>query len=157
MKAYNELITRILDAQNLEKFEWSVGAMLDDGPRSIVAVQGPSPSGKTTLLMIVRKILARVSEQDFELFPRVAFTHPGTIHLRGPRDPDVYTFMELNTDGYPEEDAIIIQMTGRTLPVNKHYVLMNQIDNEVPEIVDTCINRFRDLGTSRYITFEEND
>lgn len=153
-RAYNELVNILLAREDRVKFEWAIGAMLSDGPRNIVVVRGPAGSGKTTLMTIVRKVLLSPFTGHFA--PRVDFLNEDNFVEV---DPDAFTFAEINHISGLELDAIVIETTGNRVPVNKHYVLMREIDSELIDIANSCISLYREMGDGDdcYSTFEENN
>uniref|UniRef100_A0AAU7GZ14 DNA polymerase n=1 Tax=Streptomyces phage Scarif TaxID=3158858 RepID=A0AAU7GZ14_9CAUD len=132
-KAYNELTSLLLSSEDLAKFEWAIGAMLSGGPRHILLVHGAPGSGKSTLLEIVRKIL--LSDFRGHFAPRVSFQHDGYFEV----DDDTFVYAATPAP-IVVEGAIDIFTTGDRVPVNKHYVLMNQIDVEALDVGEHCIN-----------------
>lgn len=153
-RAYREIANLLLSPRDQEKFEWSVGCMLDNGPCHVVVLLGDAGTGKTTLMTIARKIL--LSPFTGAVAPRAAFIT--WVPPRVPRlEEDTFYFVESNTTGSITEDAIVIKTTGDRVPVNKHYVLTREIDNELVDIADRCIALYRELGEDYYHTFEENN
>lgn len=145
-KAYNELVGLLLSEDDRTRFEWAIGAVLNGGPPNILIVHGASGSGKSTLLNIVRKVMMAPVPVDYA--PRVAFQHEGYSEA----DQDTYVFAaESNPDNGFEPGAIHIFTTGDRVSVNKHYVLMRQIDTELVEISEHCINVYR------HNNFQENN
>lgn len=155
-KAYREMMTLLLSPRDEEKFEWLLGYMLDNpdsGPFHRVVFLGEAGSGKTTLTQIARKVLFSPFAGHFA--PRVAF-----LEWSQPVDhveDDRFLFVESLTDEAVTDDSIVIQTTGDRVPVNKHYVLMHEIDGEVEDIADRCIALYRELGDDYYQTFQENN
>lgn len=151
VKAYNELVWRLLTAEDRYKFEWAIGAVLTGGPANDVVFYGHGMTGKTTLMTIVRKILIRSA--GF-VAPRVVF-HESFVGRHIPvHDSDVFSFVEINSP-LDTGNALVIEPTGIRIPVNKYYVLMTQIESELDAIAEICINRYRSLGEDHYRT-EEN-
>jgi predicted ATP-binding protein involved in virulence len=155
-KAYREMMALLLSPRDEEKFEWLIGCMLDNpdnGPFHRVVLAGEPGSGKTTLTQIARKVLFSPFAGHFA--PRVGFISEDT------RDPNIddqmFLFVEAITDSIADESMIVIQTTGDRVPVNKHYVLMHEIDGEVEDIADRCIALYRELGDDYYQTFQENN
>lgn len=152
LRAYHELVCTLLDEEEQDKFEWIIGAMLSGGSGRVVVFRGARGSGKSTLLNIIRKTL--LSPFTGNTIPRVVFHYEENL---GGVDPDAFTFVEtLNVTG-SELSAVVIETTGERLPVNRHYVLMNEIDNELVAISKACIARYRALGDDYFNTFEENN
>lgn len=146
-KAYNELIDLLLSEEDREKFEWSIGAVLADGPPNVVVVMGPTGTGKSSLLKVIRKTV--LSPDNGGITPRVAFLHSMT-ELTYFHDA-TYTFVEVNASpGDTVSNVVSIETTGNLVPVNKHYVLMRQIDSELPMIADRCYNIYTSLGENYY-------
>lgn len=142
-KAYHELMTRILDEENYEKFEWSVGAMLTGATSRPVVIVGPSGSGKTTLTSIIRSILTKYVS-DFS--PRVTF-----VHWNEPMNSateDTYVFVESLHETDPT--CLTIHTTGDRIPVNAYHVLMRQIETELDIVADLCITTYQTLGYAHY-------
>lgn len=145
-KAYNELVGVLLSEEDRLKFEWAVGAVLNGGPPNIVIIHGHSMTGKSTLLNIVRKVMMAPVPVDYA--PRVAFQHNGYSEA----DQDTYVFAaENNPDNGLEPGAIHIFTTGDRVPVNKHFVLMDEINSELIEISEHCIDVYRNNN------FQENN
>jgi len=145
-KAYNELVGLLLSEDDRVKFEWAIGAVLNGGPPNIVIVHGHARTGKSTLLNIVRKVMMAPVKVDYA--PRVSFQHDGYFEV----DQDTYVFAaENNPDNGFIDGAIHIFTTGDRVPVNKHYVLMRQIDAELVEISEHCIDVYRNND------FQENN
>lgn len=138
MRAYNELVSRILHDEDRAKFEWSVGAMLTGAiPRDTV-IEGPARSGKTTLTSIVRSILTQY-RSDFS--PRVSFIES----IDGAFDDtfianDTYIFVECLRASSVREGSLIVRTTGDSIPVNTYHVLMEQIRDDLYSIADHCIH-----------------
>lgn len=154
VKAYNEMVGLLLSRADRQKLEWSIGAMLDDGPRNTVVLYGERGTGKTTLVTIIRKVLLSPSDSSF--VPRVVFVSWDSDET--PRvDSDTFIFVESLTGDIPGEDLIVIETTGDRVPVNKHYVLMREIDSELGDIAEHCIDLFRELGDDYYNTFQESN
>lgn len=156
-KAYREMLTLLLEPRDEEKFEWLIGCMLDNpdnGPFHRVVLLGEPGTGKTTLTKIARKVLFSPFAGHFA--PRVAFLVWGTDE-DSENSSDRFVFMESNTPDAVYEDSIVIETTGDRVPVNKHYVLMHEIDGEVEDIADRCIALYRELGDNYYETFQENN
>lgn len=137
-KAYDEIINRLLYPEDRYKFEWVIGALLDGGPARVVCIWGPSSSGKTTLIKIIKRIL--VLPDDEQIGRRVAFQGPRLFEV----GIDTFVFGESLT---PVEDhpriAVNIRTTGDHLPADKFHVLMNQINSELDTIADQCVQTFR--------------
>jgi hypothetical protein len=72
-------------------------------------------------------------------------------------DPDIFTFVETNVHTGIESDAIAITTTGERVPVNKHHVLMQEVDAELVDVANHCISLYRELGEDFYNTFQENN
>jgi ATPase subunit of ABC transporter with duplicated ATPase domains len=119
--------------------------MLDNGPCQLVVLRGAGGTGKTTLMTIVRKVLLSPFTGNYA--PRVAFLHENNY---SDVDQEVFTFVEMNDYSDLERDALVIRTTGDRVPVNKHYVLMREIDSELVAIADNCISLFRELGEDYY-------
>ena len=151
-RAYNELVDTILFREDREKFEWAVGCMLDNGPCHVVTLLGGPMTGKTTLTTIARKIL--LSPFTGNVAPRVAFLERG--RPRGFND-DTFIFDEVLSPDEIIDGSLVIQTTGNRVPVNKHYVLMAEIDSELIVIADNCIALFRELGENYYNETQENN
>lgn len=132
-KAYNELVGLLLTEEDRAKFEWAIGSILCDGSPTTVIIYGDPASGKSTLLNIARKVF--LSDFSSEFSPRVAFQHDGYVKV----DQDVFVFAA-SLHSISVEGAIYIRTTGDRVPVNKHYVLMNQIDSEAVIISEHCID-----------------
>lgn len=161
-RAYNELVSLLLGPEDQQKFEWAVGAMLSDGPRNVVVFQGHAGTGKSTLMAIVRKLgMTGTGLTDFA--PRMAFTNwsDGDLArsigaIRPDFDDDTYVFVEANTE-VPSGNKIIIHTTGDRVPVNKHYVLMQEIDKELLTIARGCSDMYFAIGEDYDITNLENN
>jgi hypothetical protein len=152
-KAYNEMISLLLSREDQEKFEWSIGCMLDNGPCHVVVLRGSRGTGKTTLMTIIRKVL--LSPFTGGIAPRVAFLSWDMYEL--PHiDSATFVFVEANTDDAITSESLVIETTGDRVPVNKHYVLMREIDSELVDIADNCIALFRELGEDYYTSQENN-
>lgn len=139
-KAYNELVGLLLTEEDRAKFEWVIGAMLCDAPPSTLIVHGDPGSGKSTLLHIARKIL--LADVRSDLTTRVSFQHEGYLGT-DPLHPDTFVFAATlqQRDINDEDDgAVHISTTGERVSVNKHYVLMMQIDVEALAVSEHCIN-----------------
>jgi hypothetical protein len=147
-RAYDELVKTILSPEDREKFEWAIGCMLDNGPCHVVTLLGDAATGKTTLTNIVRKVL--LSPFTGNVAPRVAFLEAGRAWK--PRDiaSDSFLFYETNRPNDIIEGSLVIWTTGHRVPVNKHFVLMDEIDAELTVIADNCIALFRELGETYY-------
>lgn len=158
-KAYNELVGVLLSENDREKFEWVIGAMLDRGPSQILMISGPPGSGKTTLTSIVQKLLNVAMDNNF--MPNVRFLRD----LDFVRDPALDPYVNNNSFAFVEVlnfydgdvGTINIETTGDRVPVNKHYVLVNQIDAERAIIADACVGVYRTLGGEYFNTYEENN
>jgi molybdopterin-guanine dinucleotide biosynthesis protein len=148
-RAYNELVGFLLSEEDREKFEWAVGCMLDNGPCHVVVIRGAGGTGKTTLTTIARKILLSPFTGNFA--PRVAFL-TWAAHDIPHVDSDTFVFVEANEWDAVSDDSIVLKTTGARVPVNKHYVLMHEIDTELVDIADHCIALYRDLGDGYYQT-----
>lgn len=142
-KAYNELVGVLLTEEDRAKFEWAIGAMLSEGPPNILVVHGRPGTGKSTLLNIVRKILL---SDVRAVAARTHFQHDGYSAV----DPDSFVFAASIELVAPRE-AINISTTGDRVPVNKHYVLMQQIDGEAFDLSEHCIDVYRNNN------FQENN
>lgn len=161
-KAYNELVTTILSEEDQQKFEWAIGAMLSGGTPNTVVIRGDTATGKTTLTTIVRKMLVSPStgnysrKVDFQYgnSRRVEFQYGDTSFENS---PDTFIFVEMNDYSGVELDALVISTTGDRVPVNKHYVLTQQIDSELIYIAEHCIDVYRHFGDDYYSTFQENN
>lgn len=155
-KAYREMMTLLLSPQDEERFEWLLGYMLDNpdnGPFLTMVIAGGAGTGKTTLTQIARKVV--FSPFAGNIAPRVGFI---TEDARDPSiDDQMFLFVESYTGDVADEDMILIRTTGDRVPVNKHYVLMHEIDGEVEDIADRCIALYRELGDDYYQTFQENN
>jgi len=150
-KAYNEMVDLLLTPEDREKFEWAIGAMLAEGPPNSVVVRGGKQTGKTTLMLIVRKIIQAVMGP---YIPRVALVHDG--YVRSFSD-DTYVFVEQNEGFTVDEPHILIQTTGDSVPVHKHYVLMETINSEVDDIAEQCIAQYNQLGEDYFEEVQENN
>ncbi|AVD99482.1 AAA-ATPase [Streptomyces phage Bing] len=145
-KAYNELVSLLLTEDDRVKFEWAIGAVFNGGPPNIVIIHGGAGSGKSTLLNIVRKVLMAPTRVNYA--PRVVFQHDGYFET----DQDTYVFAANNNpDNGFEPGAIHIFTTGDRVPVNKHYVLMEQINSEIAPVAEHCIDVYRNND------FQENN
>lgn len=153
-RAYNEMVGLLLEREDRQKFEWAIGAMLEDGPRNIVVLLGAPRTGKTTLTKIVRKVL--LSPEAGAFAPRVAFLS-WDLHELPQVDDDMFVFVEALIGDALTKDSLIIKTTGDRVPVNKHYVLMREIDSELGDIAEHCIELYRELGYDYYNMFQEND
>lgn len=151
IKAYNEMVELLLSSGDREKFEWVIGALLSDASPNITVVRGGPQSGKTTLMMIVRKI-TQSATADF--IPRVVMAHDGYI-----RDlpEDAFVFVEQNDIQPIDGPHVIIHTTGDSVPVNKHYVLMETINSEVDAIAEHCIQLYQNLGDNYFEEIRENN
>ncbi|QPX71425.1 hypothetical protein SscP1EGY_27 [Streptomyces phage SscP1EGY] len=149
-KAYNELVGVLLSEEDRLKFEWAIGAMLSEGPNNVLIVHGDPMTGKSTLLNIVRKILL---SDVRAVAARTHFQHNGYERVDRFHLPNPYVFAaELSEyDPSVEDGAIHISTTGDCVSVNKHYVLMNQIDVEALDVAEHCINVYRNNN------FQENN
>lgn len=152
MRAYNGLVGFLLTDEDRQKFEWSIGCMLDGGPCKTVVILGRTGSGKSTLMNLVRKILLSPFVGSFG--PQVEFLNAAD---RAKINPDIFTFMEANAHTGAEPDAIVIYTTGNRVPVNKHWVLMQEVDSELVDVANHCITLYRELGEGFYNTFQENN
>jgi hypothetical protein len=52
---------------------------------------------------------------------------------------------------------VIIHTTGDSVPVNKHYVLMETINSEVDAIAEHCIQLYQNLGDNYFEEIRENN
>jgi Ni2+-binding GTPase involved in maturation of urease and hydrogenase len=152
MKAYSELVSRILNAEDQEKYEWAIGAMLTGSVPRAVQIVGPAGSGKTTLTSIIRSLLTRF-EGDFS--PRVAFL--SWDRLIPQLTEDTYVFIELLDTDMVQNDSLAICTHGGDIPVNKYHVLMNLVEDELSDIANFCINLYRHLGIYHYDNLQENN
>ncbi|QAY17175.1 hypothetical protein SEA_MADAMATO_57 [Streptomyces phage Madamato] len=136
-KAYNELVGRLLPHEDRVRLESVIGAMLTGGPPETVIICGPVRSGKTTLMKIVKRLVTLTVVGSGA--PRVLFQHDGfkLVELAHP----TFVFAETNQPEAPQ-GAIFLQTTGDRLPVNKYYVLMQQIDAELDDIAEHCIQTY---------------
>lgn len=146
-RAYNELVGFLLTQEDRQKFEWSIGAMLSDAPPFTVVLFGDARTGKTTLTTIVRKIL--LSPFSGNTIPRAAFAE----NIDDSVGPHKYLYVEANYRFHLPE-SLRIELTGNRVPVNKHHVLMQEIDLELPTIIENCVEIYHSLR--EYFTFEEN-
>lgn len=151
-KAYNELVGLLLSEDDRVKFEWAIGSALVDGPRTVVLIHGDTASGKSTLLNIVRKLVMIPLNGGYA--PRVIIKHE-VVERELERDirlePQTYIFAATNQPVYIAEGVEAIHTTGDKVSVNKHYVLMNQIDDEAVAIAQHCIDVYRNNN------FQENN
>lgn len=152
-RAYNELLSLLLSPMDQQAFEWAVGSMLNDGPPVFVVFRGDAATGKTTLTNIVRKLIAQPLGN---ISPRVAFL-PDNQMYETRVDDDMFVFAEVNDMRPLSDDMIVIHTTGNRVPVNKHHVLMDEIDNELPEIARGCSAVYSSLGENYNITNLENN
>ena len=150
MRAYNELVSRILHDEDREKFEYSVGAMLVDGAPMTTVIQGPPRSGKTTLTTIVRRILSQF-RSDFS--PRIAFLGEGIPMILIEDDTHIF-YESVYASGF--ENVIIVRTSGGSIPVNTYHVLMRQINDELGAIAATCIHVFQERGPFYFQEIKEN-
>lgn len=153
-RAYNELVGILLRPEDQQRFEWIVGAMLNDGPKNIVAFRGEAGTGKTTLLNIVRKIAMTTVVDNFA--PRVAFVN-WDHRYELPSFENEFVFTECYGSRPIRDGVIVIETTGDRVPVNKHHVLTQEIDNELPEIARGCSAVYNSLGENYDITNLENN
>lgn len=141
-KAYNELVGVLLDEENRKKFEWAIGCLLTGGPRRIVVLRGPSMTGKTTLINIVRKMVSLPLQGGFA--PQAYFMDVDYFRKSGFKmdeiDTNAFVFVESNRPYDESDNTLIIDPTGERLPVNKHYVLTNAVDDELFDIAEHCID-----------------
>lgn len=131
-KAYNEMVGLLLTEEDRAKFEWAIGAMLSEGPPNILVIHGGPATGKSTLLNIVRKILL---SDVRAVAARTYIQHDNYSEV----GPDAFVFSQSNELVAPK-GAINISTTGDRMSVNKHYVLMHQIDVEALDVAEHCIN-----------------
>lgn len=131
-KAYNELVGLLLTEEDRAKFEWAIGAMLAEGPPNVLVIHGGPATGKSTLLNIVRKVLL---SDVRAVAARTHIQHDNYSEV----GPDAFVFSASNEMVAPR-GAINISTTGVRVSVNKHYVLMNQIDVEALDVAEHCIN-----------------
>lgn len=131
-KAYNELVGLLLTEEDRARFEWAIGAMLSEGSPNILVVHGGPATGKSTLLNIVRKILL---SDVRAVAARTHIQHDGYSEV----NPDAFVFAATNRPT-SIEGAIDICTTGDRVSVNKHHVLMQQIDVEALDVAKHCIN-----------------
>lgn len=153
-RAYNELLSLLLKPEDQQKFEWAVGAMLNDGPRNIVVFWGEAGTGKTTLMNITRKI-AMTTVVD-NVAPRVAFVN-WDHGYELPSFEDEFVFTECYGSRSIRDGVIVIHTTGDSIPVNKYHVLVQEIDNELPEIARGCSAVYNSLGENYDITNLESN
>lgn len=153
-RAYNEMVGLLLTRADRQKFEWAIGAMLDDGPRNIVVLRGAAGTGKTTLMTIIRKVLLSPFAGNFA--PRVTFL-TWDSHEIPHVDSDMFVFVEALIGDALTDDSLIIETTGERVPVNKHYVLMREIDSELGDIADHCVELYRELGEGYYNEVQESN
>ncbi|HEY3434149.1 MAG TPA: hypothetical protein VGK41_00710 [Solirubrobacterales bacterium] len=138
-KAYNELVDRLLSHEDRTQLESVIGSMLSGGSAKTVIICGPGGSGKTTLMKIIKRLVTLTTVGVGS--PRVLFQHDGftLVELAAPTFVFVETQEPLSMEG-----AIFVQTTGDRLPVNKYYVLMQQIDSELDEIAEHCIKTYQE-------------
>jgi len=149
LRAYNELVDRLLPPEDRIKFETVIGSMLSGGPPKHVLFYGPEGSGKTTLMRIIKRLLTMSAVGDGTA--RVAFRRSGSRHVN--EEMVFNSFVFADTNRFPEElppGDILLQTTGERLPVNKYYVLMELIDYELDAIAEHCIRTYENtLGNNR--------
>lgn len=150
-RAYNELVSLLIRPEDQEKFEWVIGAILSGSSGHIVVLRGDARTGKTTLTQIARKALSVPVAGNS--FPNVAFFE-GDVDVN--IDPGQNAFVEVNDLSHLELDALVIETTGDRVPVNKHYVLMQKIDDEIVDIAEGCIIAYNSRNEG-YFTFQENN
>jgi hypothetical protein len=149
-KAYNELVGLLLTEEDRAKFEWAIGAMLSEGPPNIVVIHGGPATGKSTLLNIVRKVLL---SDVRAVAARTHIQHDGYSETNS----DAFVFSASNELVAPR-GAINISTTGDRVSVNKHYVLMRQIDVEALDVAEHCIDVYHNTpNTISFINPQEND
>jgi ABC-type uncharacterized transport system ATPase subunit len=154
-KAYRELTSALLSVEERQTFEWAIGAVLSGAPPEVVTILGYTGSGKSTLVKIVKKILGFAFVQGIVgVTPNVDFLDwDSAIPHVG---ENAFVFVETNAGDTIEPNSIVIQTTGDRIPANKYYVLMTQIDTELPEIAEACIERYRSMGDGYYNTQENH-
>jgi len=142
-KAYNELVSLLLSEEDRATFERAIGSALVEGPRTVLLIHGDTASGKSTLLNIVRKLVMIPLNGGYA--PRVIIKHE-VVERELERDirlePQTYIFAATNQPVYIAEGVDLISTTGDRVSVNKHYVLMNQIDDEAVAVAQHCVNVF---------------
>jgi hypothetical protein len=140
-KAYNELVGLLLTEDDRAKFEWAIGSALVEGPRAVVLIHGATASGKSTLLNIVRKLVMIPLNGGYA--PRVIIKHE-VVERELERDirlePQTFIFAATNQPVYIPEGVHVITTTGDRVSVNKHHVLMDQINDEAIVIAQHCID-----------------
>jgi predicted ATPase len=149
-RAYNELVDVLLSDEDRVKFEWAIGSMLDRGRRNVVIICGPPASGKSTLLNIVKKVLFAVPTSEIDY--RVAIQHDGYKEVD--HDTSVFAASLVFED---VENSITICTTGNRVPVNKHYVLMREINSELMVIANDCVYQYRSLGDDYFGEIRESN
>jgi len=136
-KGYNELVHRLLAPEDREKFETIVGSMLSGGTARVVVICGPERSGKTTLTKLVHKLAIFSIVETGRRVPQVVFQKSGY----SPVESDSFVFVETK-DFVAPHGAIFICTTGDRLPLTKYYALMHQIDLELDDIAEYCIQTY---------------
>lgn len=139
-KAYNELVGRLLSPREREKFEWVVGALLDDGPAQVVIFRGLPGSGKSTLITIVKRLM--LLSHDEQIGHRVVFQGPRLYLV----DRNTFVFGESSEPSRSVERPFVIRTTGDHLPANKYHVLTELIESEIDAIADICVKTYRSIG-----------
>ncbi|WPJ30584.1 hypothetical protein [Streptomyces phage Psst1] len=137
-KAYNELLDRIFRPEDRLKLETVVGSMLSGGEPQHVVIFGTSGSGKTSVSKIIRKLALFNMVENGRRTHHVVFQHEGYY----PVESDSFVFAETKEPVAPK-GAVFVETTGERLPVNKYYVLMQQIDSELDEIAEHCIQTYQ--------------
>ena len=133
-KAYNELVSRLFEPAERTKLEAAIGSMLVGGRPRVVVIFGPAGSGKTSIAKIIRKLALFNMLETGRRTPQVVFQHDGY----SPVESVSFVFAETNQPIAPA-GAIFVRTTGERLPVNKYFVLMDQIESELDAIAEHCI------------------
>lgn len=136
-KAYNELMNRLLSHENRQNLETVVGAMLCGADPQTTIIFGPVRSGKTSISKIIRKLQLFNMVEVGRMTTQVVFQHEGYSPVE-----NAFVFAETH-DPVAPAGAIFVQTTGDRLPVNKYYVLMNQIDSELDDVAEHCIRTYQ--------------
>ena len=153
--AWEELLATFISEEDIEKVEWSIGAVIAGGPFKTLVVEGPPMSGKSTILILAEHILKANCHRDSL---RIGIHHEGIPKFLGEASFKFVATLE-PLDGCEEtyNPVITIRTTGELASPNRIHFLAGMVSSNPGPVARQCLTKYNELGSAHYDNTQEND